>query len=134
MAFTPSFPLKSDSLQVVLFAASARPDMDTLRFSMGLVSNLVMQIGHWYFSDFSDLSSQYVLMQFLQKVWPQGMVTGILKRSRQMTQVKFEFWESIFNHERDTPMEKWKKEDNQDYRTKSYLYMITLSQNYSYVP
>lgn len=72
-------------------------------------------------------------MQVWQKVWPQGMVTGILKRSRQMAQVKFEFWESIFNHESDTPVEKWKKEDNQDYRTKSYPYIITLPHNYSYV-
>lgn len=48
-------------------------------------------------------------MQVWQKVWPQGMVTGILKRSRQMAQVKFEFGESIFNHESDTPMEKWKR-------------------------
>jgi len=74
----PSPPLMGDSGQEgpALFAASVSIDINTLRLRTGRVANSSLQSGHWGPRLSLLLVSQRSVMHFLQKVWPQGIVTG----------------------------------------------------------
>ena len=68
-------------------------------------------MGHWGPMLAFFLVSQWVVMHCLQKVCPQGMVTGNRKRSRHMAQFRFAFWDSIIEEDL-RPL--WEKRKNKE--------------------